>query len=70
MLLELDRQYPPPGLELSVSDVRAEAADWWFCMRTSGTEAGAGDLLRLYVEAFEDRALMETYPPGTGPDES
>jgi len=51
--------YPPEGLALSVSDVRAEAGDWWFCMRKSGTEAGAGDLLRLYVEADGDRALME-----------
>ncbi|MFO8007473.1 MAG: hypothetical protein R6V05_07020 [Candidatus Brocadiia bacterium] len=52
--------YPPEGLELSVADVRAEAADWWFCMRKSGTEGGAGDLLRLYVEACDDRELMET----------
>ncbi len=51
--------YPPEGLELSVSDVRAEAGDWWFCMRKSGTEGGAGDLLRLYLEASGDRALME-----------
>jgi phosphomannomutase len=51
--------YPPQGMELSVSDVRAECEDWWFCMRKSGTEAGAGDLLRLYVEAVGDRALME-----------
>ena len=51
--------YPPEGLELSVSDVRAEADNWWFCMRKSGTEAGAGDLLRLYVEADGDRSLME-----------
>jgi phosphomannomutase len=51
--------YPPEGLELSVSDVRAEGRDWWFCMRRSGTEGGAGDLLRLYVEACGDRALME-----------
>jgi phosphomannomutase len=50
--------YPPPDLELSVADVRAEAADWWFCMRKSGTEAGAGDLLRLYVEADGERAKM------------
>jgi phosphomannomutase len=52
--------YPPDGMELSVSDVRAEADNWWFCMRKSGTEAGAGDLLRLYVEADGDRTLMET----------
>ncbi|MHC5035396.1 MAG: hypothetical protein ACYTFZ_10205, partial [Planctomycetota bacterium] len=51
--------YPPEGVELSVSDVRAEAEAWWFCMRRSGTEAGTGDLLRLYVEADGDRALME-----------
>lgn len=51
--------YPPPGVELSVADVRAEADNWWFCMRKSGTEAGAGDLLRLYVEADGDRGLME-----------
>jgi phosphomannomutase len=51
--------YPPAGLELSVSDVRAEADGWFFCMRKSGTEAGAGDLLRLYVEADGDRKLME-----------
>jgi phosphomannomutase len=51
--------YPPEGLALSVSDVRAEARDWWFCMRKSGTEAGAGDLLRLYVEADGDQGLME-----------
>lgn len=50
--------YPPPDLELSVSDVRAEADGWWFCMRKSGTEAGAGDLLRLYLEADGDRELM------------
>jgi len=52
-------KYPPDDLELEVNDVRAEGRNWWFCMRTSGTEAGAGDLLRLYVEAFEDGALME-----------
>jgi phosphomannomutase len=52
--------YPPEGLELSVSDVRAEAGDWWFCMRKSGTEGGAGDLLRLYLEAYGDRDLMES----------
>jgi len=51
--------YPPPGLELSVSDVRAESERWFFCMRKSGTEAQAGDLLRLYVEADGDRELME-----------
>jgi len=51
--------YPPKGLKLSVSDLRAEADNWWFCMRKSGTEAGAGDLLRLYVETDGDRALME-----------
>ncbi|KPK66301.1 MAG: hypothetical protein AMK73_00325 [Planctomycetes bacterium SM23_32] len=51
--------YPPRGVELSVSDVRAEAGEWWFCMRKSGTEAGAGDLLRLYVEAVGERTLME-----------
>ena len=51
--------YPPQGLELSVSDVRAECEDWWFCMRKSGTEARAGDLLRLFVEADGDRSLME-----------
>jgi phosphomannomutase len=51
--------YPPAGLELSVSDVRAEADGWFFCMRKSGTEAGAGDLLRLCVEADGDRKLME-----------
>ncbi|MCK4284153.1 MAG: hypothetical protein KAX44_07535 [Candidatus Brocadiae bacterium] len=51
--------YPPQGLELSVSDVRAECEDWWFCMRKSGTEARAGDLLRLFVEADGDRPLME-----------
>lgn len=52
-------EYPPKDLELEVNDVRAEAEDWWYCMRTSGTEAGAGDLLRLYVEAVDDKALME-----------
>ncbi|MHC4789324.1 MAG: hypothetical protein ACYS8K_09015, partial [Planctomycetota bacterium] len=52
--------YPPQGLELSVSDVRAEAAHWWFCMRKSGTEARAGDLLRLYVEADGDASLMKS----------
>ncbi|NLW50805.1 MAG: hypothetical protein GXY85_08180 [Candidatus Brocadiaceae bacterium] len=51
--------YPPDGVELSVSDVRAEADDWWFCLRKSGTEAGAGDILRLYVEADGEPALME-----------
>ncbi len=51
--------YPPQGLELSVSDVRAECDDWWFCMRKSGTEAAGGDLLRLFVEADRDRRLME-----------
>jgi len=51
--------YPPQGLELSVSDVRAECDGWWFCMRKSGTEAAAGDLLRLFVEADGDRELME-----------
>ncbi len=51
--------YPPEGLELTVSDVRAESEHWWFCMRKSGTEAGPGDKLRLYVEACGDRSLME-----------
>ena len=51
--------YPPEGLKLSVEDVRAEAADWWFCMRKSGTEGGGGGILRLYVEAAGDKALME-----------
>ena len=52
-------EYPPRDLELDVSDLRAEADDWWFCMRTSGTEARGGDLLRLYLEARGDRELME-----------
>jgi len=52
-------EYPPADLALDVNDIRAEFDDWWFCMRTSGTEAGAGDLLRLYVEADNNRALME-----------
>ena len=56
----LVESYPPQGLELSVADVRAEARDWWFCMRKSGTEGGAGDLLRLYVEACGDRELMQS----------
>ncbi len=51
--------YPPEGLELSVDDVRAEADGWWFCMRKSGTEGGGGGILRLYVEAAGDKALME-----------
>jgi phosphomannomutase len=51
--------YPPKGMKLSVDDVRAEADQWWFCMRKSGTEGGGGGLLRLYVEAYKDRALME-----------
>ena len=51
--------YPPDGLKLSVDDVRAEADDWWFCMRKSGTEGGGGGLLRLYVEALGHKALME-----------
>lgn len=51
--------YPPGGIELAVRDVRAEADNWWFCMRASGTEAGAGAILRLYVEACADRSLME-----------
>ncbi len=53
-------EYPRPGLELSVSDVRAEADGWWFVMRKSGTEASAGDLLRLYLEADGDQALRES----------
>jgi phosphomannomutase len=53
-------EYPPGNLELEVNDVRAEANDWWFCMRTSGTEAGSGDILRLYVEADGDPSLMES----------
>jgi len=52
--------YPPEGLELSVDDVRAEAGGWWFCMRKSGTEGGGGGILRLYVEADGDSALMES----------
>jgi phosphomannomutase len=52
-------EYPPPGLALDVNDIRVEFDDWWFCMRTSGTEASGGDLLRLYAEADGDRALME-----------
>jgi len=51
--------YPPDGMALSVADVRAEAEDWWFCMRKSGTEGSGGGMLRLYLEAYEDRALME-----------
>jgi len=51
--------YPPEGMELSVDDVRAEAEDWWFCMRKSGTEGGGGGILRIYVEADGDKALME-----------
>jgi len=51
--------YPPERVELSVADVRAEAADWWFCMRKSGTEGTGGGVLRLYLEAVGDRALME-----------
>jgi len=51
--------YPPSGVELDVADVRAEAENWWFCMRKSGTEARAGEILRLYVEACGERALME-----------
>ena len=50
--------YPPEGLELSVADVRAEAANWWFCMRKSGTEGGGGGILRLYVEADRDASLL------------
>jgi phosphomannomutase len=52
-------QYPPKDLELEVNDVRCESDDWWFCMRTSGTEGAGGGLLRLYVEAYKDQALME-----------
>ncbi len=51
--------YPPKGLKLSVDDVRAEASDWWFCMRKSGTEGGGGGILRIYVESAGDKALME-----------
>lgn len=50
--------YPPP-FEQPASDVRVEAEDWWFVMRKSGTEAGAGDLCRLYVESVGDKKLME-----------
>lgn len=53
--------YPPPGLELTVADCRLEAEDWWFCMRKSGTEAAAGDLLRLYVESCDDPNIMEQH---------
>ena len=49
----------PPPFEQAASDVRLEAGDWWFVMRKSGTEAGAGDLCRLYVEAVGDRSVME-----------
>ncbi|MFW6188910.1 MAG: hypothetical protein ACOC7T_00620 [Planctomycetota bacterium] len=52
-------QYPPEGLELSVPDVRCESEDWWFCMRPSGTEGTGGGILRLYLEAVGDEALME-----------
>ena len=51
-------EYPPP-FEQPASDVRVEAEDWWFVMRKSGTEAQAGDICRLYVEAVGDRKLME-----------
>ncbi|MCD6415981.1 MAG: hypothetical protein J7M08_04730 [Planctomycetes bacterium] len=52
--------YPPEGVELSVADVRVESEQWWFCMRKSGTEGAGGGILRLYVEAFGDRDLMES----------
>ncbi len=51
--------YPPEGMELAVADCRVEAEDWWFCMRKSGTEAAAGDKLRLYVESCGDASVME-----------
>jgi len=51
--------YPPAGVELAVPDVRLEAEHWWFCLRTSGTEAEAGEVLRLYLEACGDKGLME-----------
>jgi phosphomannomutase len=51
--------YPPPGVELSVADLRAEAEHWWFCMRKSGTEGAGGGILRLYVEAFGHQNLMQ-----------
>jgi phosphomannomutase len=50
--------YPPP-FEQPAPDARVEAEDWWFVMRASGTEGGAGAICRLYVEAVGDRALME-----------
>jgi len=49
----------PPPFEQAVSDVRVEADDWWFVMRKSGTEGGAGDMCRLYVEAVGEPKLME-----------
>jgi len=51
-------KYPPP-FEQAVSDVRVECKDWWFVMRKSGTEGGAGDICRLYVEAVGEAKLME-----------
>lgn len=51
-------KYPPP-FEQPASDLRVEAKDWWFVMRKSGTEARAGDMCRLYVEAVGDTELME-----------
>jgi len=51
--------YPPAGVMLAVADVRVECDRWWFTMRKSGTEGGAGGLLRLYLEAAGDRKLME-----------
>jgi phosphomannomutase len=58
--VQLVDAYPPEGVELSVADVRAEADNWWFCMRKSGTEGSGGGILRLYLEADSDKALMES----------
>jgi phosphomannomutase len=49
----------PPRFKQAVDDIRLEGENWWFCMRRSGTEGSGGGICRLYVEAVEDRSLME-----------
>ncbi len=57
--IRLMKKYPPK-FEQVTSDLRVESKNWWFCLRKSGTEGSGGGICRLYVEAVDDRSLMES----------
>ncbi len=56
--VKLMKKYPPK-FEQTVSDVRVEFENWWFCLRASGTEGTGGGICRLYVESVDDVELMQ-----------